>query len=64
MKTLVRRIVRDRETKEDIIIGLEVDSSDILCLYEDRNGVFVSSSDGRVAKLDHPLSELQELFGL
>lgn len=64
MKPLIRRIVLDRETKEEIVIGLEIGRRDILCLYKDRNGVFISLANGKLVKVDHTLNELEEIFEL
>lgn len=64
LKSVIRRIVLDRDTKEEVVIGLEVGRRDILCLYKDRNGVFISLSNGRVVKADHTLRELQRIFGI
>lgn len=62
MKIHYRRIVKDRETKEDKVILHEIRKSDVQCVYKDRNGVFLSLTSGILIKTDHTYEEMTNAF--
>lgn len=54
------RFKRDKETKEEKIVPLSLYKKDIICLYRDRNGVFIVLNQGYMYKVPYKLEELSE----
>ena len=52
------KIKTDRDTKEDFVVSLNVQSEEIACLYKDRNGVFLITIQGTMHKLNHDINDL------
>jgi hypothetical protein len=54
----------DKETDEVIKYELNVHEESISCLYRDRYGVYICTTQGRMFKVEHTLDELKEEVGL
>lgn len=62
MRIHLRRLVKDRITKEEIVIAEEVRRKDLQCIYKDQYGVFLSMRSGMLIKVDHTLREMTGYF--
>ena len=62
MKVRLLKIVRDRETKEEISVEAEVDTDDVQCVYRDRNGVLLALTSGYTVKVAHSYQEMIDTF--
>lgn len=58
------KIKYDKETKEESRVPLFLYKSDIICLYKDRNGVFIVTSQGFIHKIPLNMKELKEYVGI
>ena len=62
MKVHLRRIVRNKDTKEEIIVNSEVRQEDVQCIFKDKYRVLVSLKNGMAIRVDHTQEEMIDLF--
>lgn len=53
-------IGRNKVTQEEEVFELVIDDEEVACLYKDRNGVAVSTRQGKVFRVTQTMEELQE----
>lgn len=57
---MVNVIGKNKETQEEEIFELRIDNDDIACLYKDRNGVAVSTRQGKIFRVTQTMEQLQQ----
>ena len=53
-------IGKNKETQEEEVFELRLENEEIACLYKDRNGVAVSTKQGKVFRVVQTFEEIQE----
>lgn len=57
------KIKYNKETKEEYLAPLFLYKKDIICLYRDRNGVFIVTTQGFMHKVPLKMRELKDYIG-
>ena len=55
---------KDKETSEVVRYELRLYAQDISCIYKDRYGVYLCTSQGKMMMVDHTVDYLKEELGL
>lgn len=55
---------KDKDTEEIVKYDLNIDMSDIYCLYEDIHGVYIYTKFGRLYKVNYEFKQLERLLCL
>lgn len=58
------RLVKDRETGEEVLENFYIFKDDISCLYKSNKLVFITTKRGFMNKVPYPLELLEELINL
>jgi hypothetical protein len=58
------KIKYDRETKEEELVPLHINISEITCLYKDRKGVFIVTKQGFMHKVPYKLENIRDYLGM
>jgi len=53
-------IGKNKETQEEEVFELRLEEDEIACLYKDRNGIAVSTRQGKVFRVTQTFEEIQE----
>lgn len=61
MKTVLNVIGRNKETHEQEVFDLYINTREIACLYKDRYGVAFTTLQGKFYRVTQTISELEEL---
>jgi hypothetical protein len=61
MQFLLKRVIRDKETKELKEIDQKLDPDEIACYYKDTTGCFISTKSGILMKLATSFGEIETI---
>lgn len=64
MNLELAKIKYNKETKEEELVPLIIDSKTITCLYKDRNGVFITTTQGFTHKVAYEIDFLEKKLEL
>jgi hypothetical protein len=53
---------RDKDLNQDAPYELNVNTNDIICLYKDKYGCYISTIYGRLYRVDHSISDLESFI--
>ena len=60
MRVKLEGIRKNRDTDQEELYELNINTKDIACLYKDRYGVAVTTHGGKFYRVNHTLKELEQ----
>jgi len=62
MKVVLNVLGKNKETQEQQIYDLHINTKEIACLYKDKYGVAFTTYEGKFYRVTQSLKELEELL--